>query len=240
MDYIFEAVSENVYALAVWDASWNAYNNCYFIVEGQSVTVIDSGKQQHAEYIEQALRSIGKSVDDVTLCLVTHGHEDHVQAASIFKYAKKMVHPNEKDTIECSDPEHFFFELPSKGEYGDFDSQLVGYHSPGSVAFFHRPTKTLFTGDFLCFFGDPLSPDGLVSVGADLREEWLKYLRQGGVSANNLPQFLTGLEILAAFDPEAMCTGHGGVLIGNIKEFINDLLHTGKNIVKVKNVKTAE
>lgn len=228
MEYIFESVRENIYVLAVWDASWNSYTNCYFIVEGKYVTVIDSGKQQHTKYIEQALCSIGKSVEDVVLCLATHGHEDHVQAASVFKHAKKLIHPNERDTIECSEPEQFLYELPSQGDYGDFECQLVGYHTPGSVVFYHKPTKTLFTGDFLCFFGDPLSADGLVSVGSELREEWLKYLRDGGVSEKDLPPFLNGLEILSAFDADAMCSGHGGVLMGNIKEFIMDLITTGK------------
>ncbi|MEH7437721.1 MBL fold metallo-hydrolase [Neobacillus drentensis] len=236
MDYIFETVKENIYVLAVWDESWGSYNNCYFIVEEQSVTLIDSGKQQHAVFIEQALHSIGKSVDDVILCLATHGHEDHVQAASIFKHAKKVIHPNERDMIESPEPEQFLYELPSDGHFGEFDCQLVGYHTPGSVIFYHKPSKILFTGDFLCFFGDPLSPDGLVSVGPELREEWLKYLRNGGVTDKHLPPFLSGLEILSRFNPEAMCSGHGGVLTGEIKEFILALLKTGEKLLETAQI----
>ncbi|MEH7333871.1 MBL fold metallo-hydrolase [Neobacillus drentensis] len=227
MNYIFENVTKNVFVLAVWDSSWNSYNNCYFIVEDHGVTVIDSGKLQHAKYVEDALHSIGKSVDDVALFIATHGHEDHVQAATLFSNAKKFIHLNEKEMIEYPDPEQFHYELPDQGIFRDFDCQLVGYHTPGSVIFYHRPTQVLFTGDFLCFFGDPLSAGGLVSEGKELREAWLDYLKDGGVAKEHLPAFLEGLKTIQSFESIAMCTGHGGVLVGDSKEFVSELLMVG-------------
>uniref|UniRef100_UPI00406CBCCA MBL fold metallo-hydrolase n=1 Tax=Paenisporosarcina sp. FSL H8-0542 TaxID=2921401 RepID=UPI00406CBCCA len=49
--------------------------------------MIDLGKKEHSIYLEQALNRIGKSPEDVTLILATHGHKDHVQEATIFKNA---------------------------------------------------------------------------------------------------------------------------------------------------------
>lgn len=212
------------------DESWNSYNNCYFIVEDQGVTVIDSGKHQHASFIEQALHRIGKSVDDVILFLATHSHDDHVQAAALFKNAKKFIHTNERILMESADQEQFRYELPDHGVFEDFDCNLVGHHTPGSVILFHRPSKILFTGDFLCFFGDPLSPEGLVSEGKDLRKAWLDYLQNGGLPSDQLGQFLDGLKALYQYEASVMCTGHGGVLTGDIKEFVSELLKTGMEL----------
>lgn len=230
MNTIFEAVAKNVYVLAIWDASWKSYNNCYFIIEEKGVTVVDSGKIQHAQYIEQSLHSIGKKPEDVVLFLATHGHEDHVQAASLFKNATKFIHPNERDMIEYPEPDQFYYELPNQGIFQDFECNLVGYHTPGSVVFYHKPTKTLFTGDFLCFFGDPLSADGLVSEGNELREAWLTYLKAGGVPKEHLDSFLNGLKTIQQFNPTALCSGHGGVLAGDIKEFVSELLKVGDEL----------
>jgi len=227
LEYLFEKVKENVYVLATWDYSWNSYNNCYVIVQEDGVILIDSGKMEHATYLEQALKSIGKSTDDVSLFLATHGHEDHVQSSAIFTNAKKHVHPNDRNLIESSDAELFDYELPDHGVIHDFDCLLVGLHTPGSVALYHRPTKVLFVGDFLCFFGDPLSIDGLVSEGKELRTAWLEFLQNGGVAKDELNPFLNGLHSLNEFDAEVMCTGHGGVLVGDIDNFVNDLWQAG-------------
>jgi len=52
-------------------------------------------------------------------------------------------------------------------------------------------------------------------------------LRDGGVSTEQLECFLGGLKKINQFDSSVMCTGHGGVLVGNIKEFISELIDVG-------------
>jgi glyoxylase-like metal-dependent hydrolase (beta-lactamase superfamily II) len=237
LDYLFELVKENVYVLAVWDSNWNSYNNCYFIVQEEGITLIDCGKKEHSPYLVQALNQIGKSPEDVSLLLATHGHEDHVQGAAIFKNAKKYVHQNERSIIEYPDPNQFNYQLSDRGVIQEYDYLLIGYHTPGSVVFYHHPSKLIFTGDFLCFFGDPLSEDGLVSEGKELRKAWLEYLQDGGVAKDELNGFLEGLNAINHFDAEVMCTGHGGVLVGDIKQFVSDLLDVGE---KYNNNKTQQ
>ncbi|WP_180955269.1 MBL fold metallo-hydrolase [Peribacillus deserti] len=232
MDYLFELVTENVYVLAVWDSAWNSYNNCYLVVKKEGVTLIDCGKKEHSSYLVEALNKLGRSPEDVTLIVATHGHEDHVQGAAVFKNAKKFIHPNERSHIEYPEPDEFTYELSDHGILEDYEYRLVGLHTPGSIAIFHQPSKILFTGDFLCFFGDPLSKDGLVSDGNDLKKEWLEYLRGGGVSKDHLDRLLEGLSTMKGFDAHIMCTGHGGVLVGDIERFISGLLEIGENLGK--------
>ncbi|NYE09102.1 glyoxylase-like metal-dependent hydrolase (beta-lactamase superfamily II) [Bacillus niacini] len=234
MEYLFEAVKENVYVLAIWDSSWNSYNNCYFIVQEDGITLIDSSKEAHSEYLVQSLKQLGKSPEDVKFVLATHGHEDHVQGASILKNAKKYIHHQERSLIEYPEPDQFHFDLSNRGVVDNFEYLWVGHHTPGSLAFYHRPSKVLFTGDFLCFFGDPLSKDGLVSVGNDLRHEWLEFLRNGGVAKDDLNDFLNGLKAMNGFNVDVMCTGHGGVLVGDIESFVSELLNVGTKLQEIQ------
>jgi glyoxylase-like metal-dependent hydrolase (beta-lactamase superfamily II) len=220
LDYLLEKVNESIYVAAIWDEGWNSYNNCYLILEEDGVTVIDSCKKEHTDCLRHALSTIGKTPEDVKLVLATHGHEDHVEGTTIFTQAQKAIHPREQSAESAS----FDIELADSGTIHDFVYTLVGHHTPGSVVFYHNPSNTIFTGDFLCFFGDPLSKDGLVSKGDDLRIAWIDFLAGGGIPNEQLPVFLKGLKAIKGFDSEFMCTGHGGVLAGDINSFIDDLL----------------
>ncbi|WP_421384795.1 MBL fold metallo-hydrolase [Bacillus salacetis] len=224
MGYLLENVKENLFVLAIWDTDWSSYNNCYILLEKESVILVDSCKKQHIPLLEQALNDLGKSPQDVKLVLATHGHEDHVEGAAIFTNARKLINPRE----ELDDMLGFEPVLLDQGTIQGFDYELVEHHSPGSVVFYHEDSKTVFMGDFLCFFGDPLSKGGLVSEGEDLRKAWMDFLEDGGVPEAVLPGFLNGLKKIHDYDAEVMCTGHGGVLVGEIKDFIAELVRVGE------------
>jgi glyoxylase-like metal-dependent hydrolase (beta-lactamase superfamily II) len=232
LDYLFEPVKENVYVFSIWDSSWNSFNNCYVILQEEGVVLIDCGKKDHSTYLVQVLKEIGKGPEDVSLILATHGHEDHVQGATIFPNAQKYIHSNERSHMEYSEPDQFNYLSSTSGMIQDFDYFLVGHHTTGSVAYHHHSSNILFTGDFLCFFGDPLSKAGLVSEGMELREAWLEYLRDGGIPQAEWYGFQEGLKAIHLIDADALCTGHGGVLVGNIKQFISELLQEGDNLSK--------
>jgi glyoxylase-like metal-dependent hydrolase (beta-lactamase superfamily II) len=225
MDFQVEKVKDSIYAIAFWDAEGESYNNCYMVLKEDGVIMIDSCKAGHTKYLLQALNQLGKTADDVRLVLATHGHEDHVEGAEMFTKAKKVIHPKEGgEGIPGFDR-----ELADRGVIGEFDYILAGYHSPGSVIYYHRPSGTLFTGDLLCFFGDPLSEEGLVSEGKELRQAWIDYLKGGGVSLSDLPGFLEALKIPLHFQSGIMCSGHGGVLVGEVNDFIEELVNEAKN-----------
>jgi len=51
--YLVEAAAPGLYALAVWDASWNSCNNCYLLREGGDggrAILIDSGKLRDVKF----------------------------------------------------------------------------------------------------------------------------------------------------------------------------------------------
>jgi glyoxylase-like metal-dependent hydrolase (beta-lactamase superfamily II) len=69
MDFLLEKVKDNLYVVAIWDAEWNTYNNCYLFLDKDGVTVIDSCKEEHSKHLLQALHKLGKTADDVKLLL---------------------------------------------------------------------------------------------------------------------------------------------------------------------------
>ncbi|WP_456272604.1 MBL fold metallo-hydrolase [Bacillus sp. AK031] len=223
MDNLLEKVNESIYVAAIWDEDWNTYNNCYLIVEEDGITLVDSCKKQHTDYLRNALAAIGKTPEDVRVVLATHGARRSRGRNDYFTQAQKAIHSLEQP----GEPASFELELADHGTLGNFQYSLVGHHTPGSLVFHHRPSRTIFTGDLFSFFGDPLSTDGLVSKGNDLRNAWIDFLAGGGVPKEQLPSFLEGLNTIKSFGAETMDTGHGGVLAGDIDSFIDELMQLG-------------
>ncbi|MBI3975981.1 MAG: MBL fold metallo-hydrolase, partial [Armatimonadetes bacterium] len=170
ISFKFDQVVEGVYALAVWDASWNSYNNCYIVIGTRDLVLVDTGKLEHLDTLVQALFGFGRNPEDVTTILLTHGHHDHVGGSVAFPRAAKFIHAADWPLLSREVQSGFAASLPDDGRTLEFECLLLGQHTTGSVAFFHPTTKTLFSGDHICFFGAPLLPEGLVGRGAEQRE----------------------------------------------------------------------
>jgi len=56
-----------------------------FLLIGERVVVVDGGTRGGERRIERALRDTGRSLSDVSLVLVTHGHPDHAGGAAAFR-----------------------------------------------------------------------------------------------------------------------------------------------------------
>ena len=56
-----------------------------FLLIGERVVVVDGGTPGGERRIEQALYDSGRSLEDVSLVLVTHGHPDHAGGAAAFR-----------------------------------------------------------------------------------------------------------------------------------------------------------
>lgn len=61
----------------------HAYTNCYVIVDGDAVTLVDACYPATWSTVRDGLTSIGRSVSDVEALLLTHGHFDHVGFARL-------------------------------------------------------------------------------------------------------------------------------------------------------------
>lgn len=248
----FEKVVEGVYALAVWDASWLSYNDCYVVVDDRDVVLVDAGKGEHVSFLVEALSGLGVTPGDVSTILATHGHRDHLGGGFAFPKASKWIHAGDGGLLSAEQQKGFSPSLPDEGAVFGFDCLLLGQHTTGSVAFFHPATKALFSGDHLCFFGAPLLHEGLVGKGEERREQFLAFVsswarhwppsgedleRLTADLAKRAPEdrnrydfglFLEGLIRLKRFNARALCTGHGPVLVDDILSFMSQVISAGK------------
>lgn len=229
MTYAIKAVNEQVHIFARWDETWKSYNNCYLVSTGDRRVMIDCGKAEHAAELLEALRELGLAPEDITHLLATHGHKDHVGAYTLFSRASMYIHPADRERLTAGAQQRFSLDAPDDGMLLDFSCVRLNHHTPGSVAFFHHPSGTLLVGDHLCFFGEALPDDGLVSAGSQLRERARAFVAGWAQNPEDrsryrFDDFLEGLKTLQRFPSLALCTGHGGVLTGDIQEFLGDLV----------------
>ncbi len=73
-----QRVAEQVYRLE------DRYVNVYVVDLGK-VALVDTGTRTAEEQIRQALRELGKEVEDIAVLLLTHHHVDHVGTAGVWK-----------------------------------------------------------------------------------------------------------------------------------------------------------
>ena len=103
---IFGLAMPNIYANADWDLgpTW-----CYLIL-GQRITLIDTGRFGNFEVFGTLLKLVGKEFSDIDRIIITHSHEDHdgnlaeilsVAQAELWAHAiyRQMIsyHPHIKD-----------------------------------------------------------------------------------------------------------------------------------------------
>lgn len=233
MSFELVAITEHVHAFAVWDESWKSFNNCYLFLRKDQVLLVDCGKEMHAEHLVEALNRLGRRPEEVTHVIATHGHKDHVGAIGQFPNARAWLHPRDRDLLSPELKERFSADLPDQGSVLDFDTLLLGHHTPGSVALFHRPTRTLIAGDHFCFFGEGLPPGGLVSPAPELRQRAMEFVsgwaqHEENRSKYRFDHFMQGLRALQQYESVAFCSGHGGVVTGSIPQFIAELISRGE------------
>ncbi|HEV8637789.1 MAG TPA: MBL fold metallo-hydrolase [Chloroflexota bacterium] len=254
MEYLVEEAAPGLYALAVWDESWNSFNNCYVLRpagEGDRAILIDSGKAEHAPALLEALARLGVTPDRVDAVVATHGHLDHVGGAGSLPEVPRHLHAADAGLLPQAVRAEWRLDLPDHGVLPDFldlRCVLLGHHTFGSVALFHEPTRALLWGDHVCFFGAPLD-EGLVGFGSARRERMLSGVawrrahwppdgaEQARIRADlanrapedqrrhDFPLQVEGLaRALSLGDADVLCTGHGPVLRGEVAAFLADLV----------------
>lgn len=168
------------------------FSNSYIVQEPDgALTLIDCGFQPGGEKILEEVASMGRKPADVTMIVLTHGHQDHSRGAAKIKAAtgaKLAAHEAEVDYItqkSAYPPAKGAMRLMG-GLMGAFvkvspadvdvrlkDGDRVGRlavthapgHTPGSIVLVEQETGCLFSGDTVgSSNGEPVGPNKSFSM----------------------------------------------------------------------------
>jgi glyoxylase-like metal-dependent hydrolase (beta-lactamase superfamily II) len=207
------------------EASANmAHANVYLVINGEELTVIDTGTSGNAKKIVEYIQKLGRQPTDVKTIILTHFHMDHMGSAKELKeltHAKLAVHAEDADYVsgkkQMPKPKNiliraaasFIKPAPADVEIilkeGDKISGLtvipVPGHTPGSIALLDEERKVLFSGDTLRYDGKKVSgaPE---QFSLDLAKE------------------KESIRKIATFNFDVMLPGHGEPLKSNNSEEI--------------------
>jgi len=213
-------ITDQIYAFP-WQSM--VANNCNtFLIDGPERILIDPGHLAHFSHVEQGLKEIGLSLNDIGLVICTHAHPDHLEAIQLFKQtdAKFAMHEAEwqfaksmEKFLKASgvDVNSFMPDFFLKdGDFSVKDMLLKIYHtpghSPGSICIYWPEKKALFSGDLI--FNDGVGRTDL----------------PGG----NSPQLKESINTVSSLSADFLFSGHG--------EIISDNEAVKKNFEHVKNV----
>lgn len=131
-----------------------------FLIESdENLVLIDTGySPDHAETILDKVRSLGRSPDDVELCIITHRHGDHVGGLKTLKDAcnfKVASHEEEAEFIESASGVVVELKLKDRQTLplaGGIQAVNVPGHTGGNLALYLPGKKAILVGDTI--FGD--------------------------------------------------------------------------------------
>ncbi len=214
-------------------------SNSYLLC-GEELILIDTGMKPDGEKILNAVETIGRTPQDISLILITHAHIDHTGSLSFLKNktgAKTAAPAVEKDYIEGRKKtwtmqrhgfagklframlfimEGFVFryepstvDKPLEGGekldvFGGVETISTPGHSRGSMSYYLREKKILFSGDALSGLPKPSLP---VSFGC-----------------SDYGQALKSAAKLAELKFDKCCFGHGVPVLSKADVLIKNLV----------------
>ncbi len=219
----------NVYQLTLRDA------NIILIIE-EELTIVDTGLPGSSTRIVDFICSLGRSVAETSLIIITHNHFDHAGGlAELRKLTKAKVVAHQAD---ISDTEG---QLPYPGVVrrllrvslfsslrpallvspDNVDIQLTGgevLKPLGGLKVVHTPGHT--PGSISLF-----SPQNKLLIVADaLSERSSNPCLPHKMVGTDFRQAIDSVKEIARLDFDILCFGHGGPLIGDVRSKMQDLV----------------
>lgn len=133
----------------------------YLLHDDSSLVLVDAGfTEADGDVILGAIESIGRKASDLSMCIVTHHHLDHVgglpKLLSVAEFPvvshQREVEPIEKTCgVKVSRTVVDGDRLPEAGGI-----RIVGMpgHTPGSIGVYHEPSKSFMAGDSIFSAGE--------------------------------------------------------------------------------------
>jgi glyoxylase-like metal-dependent hydrolase (beta-lactamase superfamily II) len=143
-----------------------------YILLGEKICLIDAGVRGTASQLQDYLKQVGRSPQEISMVLITHAHPDHIGGCLAIKNASSAffcAHPADKPWIEDVERQYRerpilnFFELvegPVPVDRELMEGNALSWekgktiriletpgHSLGSISFFLEEEGALFTGD---------------------------------------------------------------------------------------------
>jgi glyoxylase-like metal-dependent hydrolase (beta-lactamase superfamily II) len=202
--------------------------NWYVVEEAGRLTVVDAGLRGYWGQLEEALRSLGRKLEDVEAVVLTHAHADHVGFTQRLRStAGAAVHVHQADAepgLRRYPPLHLYWRPASwpmavhaarKGLFGTPDVATVASFAdgetlevPGNPRVHHLPGHT--RGSCALHLADAsvvFSGDALVTYDPYTGRRGPRLLVKG-VNEDNA-QARASLEELARVNARVLLPGHG-------------------------------
>lgn len=205
---MFQEILPNLFAVFPPDSGSNSY-----LLVGKKTALIDSGLGKNPIDWREFLHLKGLMPESIDLILHNHAHADHFLGDKLFPNAQIFWPEIDARAIELRDEEftysHFFDEVffppvhkklkeNEVIDFSPFNLQVIQSpgHTVGSVCFFDKKLKLLFSGDTL--FNGSIGRSDLIS--------------------GNKQQLFESIQKLKELDFNYLLPGHGAVLKGPQKE----------------------
>jgi glyoxylase-like metal-dependent hydrolase (beta-lactamase superfamily II) len=160
----------------------------FVLHDDNSVILVDAGfSDEDADLILDRITSIGRRPEDISMCILTHPHGDHIGGLKKLRSQASfpvLIHGKDEAYFEKaygSKPDRLLDDNEVLPEFGSIEIVPLPGHTPGSVGLYLQPLKALVTGDAILSAGEHLvvSPVYLCSDPEAAGESVRKLLSSG-------------------------------------------------------------
>jgi glyoxylase-like metal-dependent hydrolase (beta-lactamase superfamily II) len=207
----------------------------------EELTIIDTGLPGSSTRIINFINSLGRSIEEVSLIIITHNHIDHAGGLAELRKltrAKVAAHKADLHDAEAQMPYPKFIRrllrVPSLNTFHsgfllkpeDVDIHLEGgevLKPLGGLEVIHTPGHT--PGSISLF-----SPKNKLLIVSDAltRQNRKPGLPHKSVSSD-FPQAINSIKEMANLDIDILCFGHGQPLIGDVSTKMRELIEQIKD-----------